>query len=228
MNGMNKILIGICVAGISLTSAQSYAGQTLQLSDVSKIAQTMKHHPIRAHGQAFATIKADKMSVNLSMAAVADTMDAIIKNLKAHRDELSSKAKSGSLNILGTEISSLRINKQGGNSPSYRGEVQMTVEFTGFEDPLDAIAQLADEKVTRVGSLRYGFSKELMKEQDLCDIALTNARNKAVKQAEAAGYKIGKLINHQCNDSHLRQRGYSSQASMQVNVSASATFERAE
>lgn len=159
MNGMNKILIGICAVGVSLVSSHSYAGQTLQLSDVSKIAQTMKHRPIRAHGQAFVTIRADKLSVNLSMAAVADSMDAIIKNLKTHRDELSSKAKSGSLNILGTEISSLRINKQGGNSPAYRGEVQMTVEFTGFEDPLDAIAQLADEKVTRVGSLRYAFSK---------------------------------------------------------------------
>lgn len=228
MNGVNKILIGICVAGVSLASSQGYAGQTLQLSDVLKIGQTTRHQQIRTHGQAFVTIKADKMSVNLSMASVADSMDAIIKNLKARRDELSSAAKSGSLNVLGTEISSLRINKQGGNSPSYRGEVQMTVEFTGFEDPLDAIAQLADEKVTRVGSLRYGFSKELMKQQDLCDIALTDARNKAVKQAEAAGYKIGKLINHQCNDSHLRHRGYSSQVSMQVTVSATATFERAE
>ena len=168
------------------------------------------------------------MSVNLTMSSVADTMDAIIKNLQARRDELSAKAASGSLNVIGTEISSLRINKQGGNSPSYRGEVQLKVEVTGFEDPLDAIAELADEKVTRVGSLRYSFSKELMKEQDLCDVALTEARKKAVKQAEATGGKLGKLIQHQCNDSHLRHRGYSSQATMQVNVTANATFERAE
>ncbi|MDH3740957.1 MAG: SIMPL domain-containing protein [Hyphomicrobiales bacterium] len=196
------------------------------MSDVLKVAQSIKHHPIRTHGRAVVTIRADKMSVNLSMSAVADTMDGIIKSLKAHRDELSSKAGSGSLNVIGTEISSLRINKQGGNTPSYRGEVQMTVEFTGFEDPLDAIAELADEKVTRVGSLRYGFSKELLKEQDLCEVALTDARKRAVKQAEAAGFKLGRLIQHQCNDSHIRQRGYSSQPTMQVNVSVSATFER--
>ncbi|MGI9462298.1 MAG: SIMPL domain-containing protein, partial [Aestuariivirgaceae bacterium] len=137
MNGMNKILIGICLAGFSLAPSQSYAGQTLELSEVTKIAQKLNRRPIRTHGQAFVTIKADKLSVNLSMASVADSMDAIINNLKAHRDELSNKAGTGSLNILGTQISSLRINKQGGNSPTYRGEVQMTVEFTGFEDPLD-------------------------------------------------------------------------------------------
>ncbi|NNE21477.1 MAG: SIMPL domain-containing protein [Rhizobiales bacterium] len=226
MNAMNKVLIGIFLAGVSLSSSQSHAGQLPQPSDVAKIAQTMKLHPLRTRGQALVTIRADKMSVNLSMSAVADTMDGIINSLKQRRDEMFGKVGSGALNVIGTEISSLRINKQGGNTPSYRGEVQMTVEFTGFEDPLDAVAELADEKVTRVGSLRYGFSKELLEEQDLCEVALTDARKRAVKQAEAAGFKLGRLIQHQCNDGHIRHRGYSSKATMQVNVSVSATFER--
>lgn len=228
MNAMKLIMASACVACLSLTASTGFAAQSLNLTESTKITDTRNLRPIQARGQAFATLKADMMSVNISMAALGDNMNQIIQNLQARRDELSGKVGSGSLNVVRTEISSLNIRKQSGNTPGYRGEVQLTVEISGFDDPLSAIAQIADENVSRVSNLRYAFSEGLLKQTDLCDIALTDARNKAVKRAEASGHKLGKLVDHQCNDHHLRQRGYSSQATREVNVNATATFERAE
>jgi len=228
MSTMKKVLMGVSVACLTLYSSQSFSAQSLQASETTKLTLSSKLRPIRVHGQAHVTLKADLMSVKISMASVGDTMDEIIKGLKDRRNELSGKAGTGSLNVVRTEISSLRINKQRGNAANYRGEIQLTVEIAGFDDPLDAIAQIADEKVTRVGSLRYGFSEALMKENDLCDMALTEARTKALRQAEATGHKLGKLIDHQCNDSYNRQRQFSSQATRQFSTSANATFERTQ
>ncbi len=221
------LLLAACMAGVMTTAPAGFAAQTTAASDTSK-QRVMMRHPIRSHGQATTRLEADMLSVNISLAAVADSMDEIITKLRAHRDDMATKVGSGSLNVTRTDISSLRIYKQGGNQPNYRGEVQLTVEIAGFDDPLDAIAKIADEKVTRVGSLRYGFSDELLKDQKLCDMALEDARNRAAKIASSSGHELGKLIDSQCNDSHLRQRGYSSQSNRQVSVTATATFERAQ
>lgn len=228
MSAFRTVLLSVPVACLALFSSESFSAQSTGLSETTMLLQSTARRPIRVNGQAHVTLQADMMSVNISMATVADSMDEIIKSLQDRRKELSAKAGSGSLSVTRTEISSLSISKQGGNAPAYRGEVRLTVEVTGFEDPLDAIAEIADEKVTRVGSLRYGFSEALLKEYDLCDMALTDARKKAVKRAEASGHKLGKLIQHQCNESYQRNRQFSSQSSRQISTSASATFQYAE
>ncbi|MGI9462324.1 MAG: SIMPL domain-containing protein [Aestuariivirgaceae bacterium] len=225
MNTMIKVVLGLSVAGMAFYSTQGFATQTDELTAKRKWVQTANLRPLRVQGHASVTLNADLLSVDISVAARADSIDEVINRLKQRRSEIAGKVEASGLSVTTTGIKSLNVSKPRRDGIEYRGEMQLGVEIAGFDDPLTAIAQIADDKVTRIGSLRYGFSEKLQMQNDLCEMALADARQKAVKRAEATGRKLGKLLEQHCNNPFQRHGQFSSNPRKQLFTTTSATFE---
>ncbi len=228
MSIMKLILISMSVLYLAAYSSEGHSAQSLKLSESLRIAQKTKIRPIRVQGEASVSLMADRLSVYISVTANADSIDGIIERLQERRSDISGKAGAADLSVISTEIRSVRINKSRGDGPGYKGEMQLGVKVAGFGDPLVAIGQIADDKVTRISNLRYGFSADLLKQHDLCTKALANAREKAEKRANAAGRKIGKLLEHTCSDAYQRLGQFSSEPTKQISTSVNASFEQIE
>ncbi len=225
MNNMKKVLLSLSVASLALYSTQSFSAQSIELAETIKRTHTGNVRPLRVQGHASVTLNADIMSVDISVAARADSIDEVISSLKERRSEVSGRAGASDLSVTTTGIKSLRVSRVRSDSSEYRGEMQMGIEVVGFDDPLTAIARIADDRVTRIGSLRYSFSEDFLKQNDLCDMAVADAREKAAKRAEATGHKLGRLVEQHCNNPYHRHGQFSSDPRKKLFTTVSATFE---
>jgi uncharacterized protein YggE len=222
-------LLSLPLAGLLFLAPASQAAQTDQSQADARVASVKQYRHIRAYGSASAELKADRLFINLTVQASAASLEQTISALKARRDELSSKAAAGNLNVEATDIQSLDINRRHGDISEFQGRMQLAVRLSGFEDPLDVAARIADERVSRVGGLRYGFSEELLNSTDLCAKAIADAQAKAKKQAEAAGRKLGKIVDQQCSQRHGNWAGrYGSELSRTFTATANVSFEQVD
>lgn len=228
MTTLTKSLLMVPLACLAISSSDTPPAHSNQLALTQEVSTSKAQRPIRASGQASVQLRADKLSVNVSVAASADSIDGLIAALQQRRSEISSKAGSGDLSLISAEITSLRINKARRDGPEYSGTMQLAVIVAGIDDPLNAVRQISDEKVTRIDNLRYGYSEKLLKQIGLCETALSDARDKAAKQAQAAGRKLGKLLEHRCSNVELRPDYFSSDPERYISVSANASYEQVE
>ncbi len=217
------------LAGLLFVQAQTQAAQTNQLQADTRTAAVKQYRHIRTNGNASVVLKADRLSLNLTVQASAANLEETIALLKARREELRSKATQGNLKLETADIQSLDINRRHGNISEFQGSMQLVVRLSGFADPLDAAAQIADERVNRIGGLRYGFSEELLNSTDLCAKAIADARDKAQAQADAAGRRLGKIAHQQCSERYGNWAGrYGSELSRTFTASARVSFEQSD
>ena len=221
--------LGLPLAGLLLVAPAGHAAQSDQLQAGSRVASAGQYRHVRVQGSASEELQADRLFLSLTVQASGAGLEETIQALKARRDELTDKAAAGNLKIEGADIQSLDINRRHGDISEFQGRMQLAVRLSGFSDPLDAAAQIADERVSRVGGLRYGFSKELLSSTDLCAKAIADARAKAQKQAEAAGHTLGKIVDQRCSERHGNWAGrYGSESSRTFTATANVSFEQGD
>ena len=222
-------LFALPLAGLLLFAPASQAAQNDQLQANTRVATVKQYRHLRVYGSASVELKADRLFLNLTVQTSAASLEETIQALKARRDELSGKAAAGNLKVEATDIQSLDINRRHRGISEYQGRMQLAVRLSGFDNPLDVAAQIADERVSRIGGLRYGFSEDLLNATDLCAKAIADAKAKAAKQAEAAGRKLGKIVDQQCNEHNRNWAGrFGSESSRTFTATANVSFEQTD
>jgi len=183
--------------------------------------------PISVSSTVFAVLRADLVTVHMSLSAQGSDAGDAINSLDRKKDDLINAAKKVGIEIVASTTSSLNVrsNRARFNSnndgKSFNGTLSVVLTFKAGENVLRDIAKFAGKDVTGVNQLKFSFSNDEWEKQsaDLKKRVTEKARASATEKAAEQGKELGTVKRSNINLPRHRNRN---QRQQMVKVQATA------
>lgn len=185
---------------------------------------------IYATGRAYKYLKADLVTVRLGISADGSDAGAAVSALTGTREKLLADIGAGGMKVVRSQISNLRVNARTRRNyvdgirqtvKVYRGTLSVAVTFSASDNVMADIARISSDKINRIDSMRFSFSKLSWKKQTdaLKQEALARAEAQAEDRAASRNRKLGQIMRRNVTVQFFNPRGYNTR---DVNIRASA------
>jgi len=164
---------------------------------------TQKSDAFNVTGTGKASVKSDQTTVRLGVQAQAPSAEAVREQMNQSINKVSAAIKALGVTETDIKTDNFNINPNYDYTPegkqniiSYNGNVSLTVKVKESALANKVIDAATANGANQVGNLTFDTVDQTAAEEEARTKAIADAKMKAQKAADAAGFKLGKIINY--------------------------------